>query len=233
MSSSASTSSSDSEHSTLPPQRSRKKQHLSDHETENSSEDQGLSEDSDSSSDSQSDAEDGEEPVLSHAEKRRQKRKAERTAKKVTDPVSDTPSIKGKEKINNTAELPPAKLPKRQNSVWVGNLSFKTTSVSLRTFFEGVGEVTRIHMPMKIVQGGLKENRGSVLTLLTQLCARRINNTSIIFFSFAYVDFATPDAKTVAVTMSENHLEGRRLLIKDGTYPRRAFRPSPLKCHCR
>lgn len=34
--------------------------------------------------------------------------------------------------------------------------------------------------------------------------------------SFAYVDFATPDAKTIAITLSENHLDGRRLLIKDG-----------------
>ncbi|KZT72480.1 RNA-binding domain-containing protein, partial [Daedalea quercina L-15889] len=33
---------------------------------------------------------------------------------------------------------------------------------------------------------------------------------------FAYVDFATPDAKTVAITLSENPLDGRRLLIKDG-----------------
>ena len=34
--------------------------------------------------------------------------------------------------------------------------------------------------------------------------------------SFAYVDFATPDAKTIAITLSENPLDGRRLLIKDG-----------------
>ncbi|TFY54410.1 hypothetical protein EVJ58_g8885, partial [Rhodofomes roseus] len=33
---------------------------------------------------------------------------------------------------------------------------------------------------------------------------------------FAYVDFATPDAKTIAITRSENPLDGRRLLIKDG-----------------
>jgi hypothetical protein len=34
--------------------------------------------------------------------------------------------------------------------------------------------------------------------------------------SFAYVDFATPEAKNAAILMSESHLEGRRLLIKDG-----------------
>ncbi|PIL37016.1 hypothetical protein GSI_00708 [Ganoderma sinense ZZ0214-1] len=198
MSSSASTSSSDSEQPTLSPHRSGKKQHISNHETETSG-DESLSDDSDSSGDTQSDAEDEEEPVLSHAEKRRQKKKAECTAKKDADPVSDSPSTKGKAKMKNTAELPPSKLPKRQNSIWVGNLSFKTTPESLRTFFQGVGGITRVHMPMKMAQGGpagqgpRKENRG-----------------------FAYVDFATPDAKTVAITMSENHLEGRRLLIKDG-----------------
>lgn len=30
------------------------------------------------------------------------------------------------------------------------------------------------------------------------------------------MDFATPDAKTLAVTLSENPLDGRKLLIKDG-----------------
>lgn len=33
---------------------------------------------------------------------------------------------------------------------------------------------------------------------------------------FAYVDFATPEAKNAAILMTESPLEGRRLLIKDG-----------------
>ncbi|KAE9382762.1 hypothetical protein BT96DRAFT_845074, partial [Gymnopus androsaceus JB14] len=75
------------------------------------------------------------------------------------------------------------------------NLSFKTTPEALRNFFDGVGEITRIHMPMKIALrlNMPPENRG-----------------------FAYVDFATPDAKIVAVTLSEKPLIGRKLLIKDG-----------------
>lgn len=40
--------------------------------------------------------------------------------------------------------------------------------------------------------------------------------TCVVLGRFAYVDFATPDAKTVAITLSENPLDGRRLLIKDG-----------------
>lgn len=43
-----------------------------------------------------------------------------------------------------------------------------------------------------------------------------IELTEMIRHSFAYVDFATPDAKTIAITFSETNLDGRRLLIKDG-----------------
>ena len=42
--------------------------------------------------------------------------------------------------------------------------------------------------------------------------------------SFAYVDFATLDAKKVAITMSESPLDGRRLLIKDGAQASSFFR---------
>jgi RNA recognition motif-containing protein len=35
-------------------------------------------------------------------------------------------------------------------------------------------------------------------------------------FRFAYVDFASPDHKVIAVTLSERDFQGRRLLIKDG-----------------
>ncbi|KAI0092025.1 hypothetical protein BDY19DRAFT_885147 [Irpex rosettiformis] len=141
-------------------------------------------------------------PVLSHAEQRRQKRKEQKVKKglvKTPDGDNASPGDKKATKVKNTAELAPSKIPKRQNSVWVGNLSFKTTPDALRQFFDGVGEITRVHMPMKMAsagpngRGAVKENRG-----------------------FAYVDFATPEAKTIAVTLSENHLDGRRLLIKDG-----------------
>ncbi|KAK0230332.1 hypothetical protein IW262DRAFT_395339 [Armillaria fumosa] len=131
------------------------------------------------SSDEDEDGPSPDEPVLSHAEKRRQKKK-EKSEK-------DQPSKTKKPKLDASA--------KRQNSIWVGNLSYKTTSDALRTFFEGVGEITRIHMPTKpSAKPGVKgENRG-----------------------FAYVDFATTEAKTAAIGLSERHLIGRKLLIKDG-----------------
>ncbi|OCH90967.1 hypothetical protein OBBRIDRAFT_559083 [Obba rivulosa] len=159
---------------------------------------------SDSDSGDSSDAEESSEAaVLSHAQKRKQKKKE---LKAITRDNQDAEV--SKKKVKNTAELAPSKIPKRQNSVWVGNLSFKTTPEALRKFFDGAGEITRLHMPMKTVAAGpggggaRKENRG-----------------------FAYVDFATPDAKTVAITLSENPLDGRRLLIKDGDDF--AGRPSP------
>ncbi|THV08143.1 hypothetical protein K435DRAFT_707727 [Dendrothele bispora CBS 962.96] len=139
---------------------------------------------------------DDDAPPLSHAEKRRQKKKEklEAEAQKDGPPKKKRKLADGKARVSDsTAE--DKRRAARQNSVWVGNLSFKTTPEALRGFFEGVGEITRINMPTKPAgKPGVKgENRG-----------------------FAYVDFSTPDAKIVAITLSERPLNGRKLLIKDG-----------------
>jgi len=95
--------------------------------------------------------------VLSHAEKRRQKKKDEKARdrpskkRKVTDNSVADVSAKDSKSAGNSK-------PKRQNSVWVGNLWFKTTPDALRDFFDGVGEITRIHMPTK--KGTKGENMG-------------------------------------------------------------------------
>jgi hypothetical protein len=132
---------------------------------------------SDSDSDSGSEAEDSpvceaeavtdelEEPVLSHAEKRRQKKRklnsgdvdladVSGSPTKSTSTPSERKEGKGKKgkKPGEISEGDGA-LPKRQNSVWVGNLAYKTTAVSLKAFFEGL-EVTRMHMPMKAPESG-------------------------------------------------------------------------------
>ena len=182
MSSSSSASASDSDRPSSPAYR-RKRQRTIEHldiEHKKGSDDSSTgdsehsdieasdsdSDDSDAESDSGAD-EEADAPVLSHAEKRRQKKKEQRTSKASAAAVDES-GKKGKEKVKNTADLPPSKIPKRQNSVWVGNLSFKTTPESLRSFFEGVGEITRIHMPTKMAAGGpdgqrpRKENRGLV-----------------------------------------------------------------------
>ncbi|KAK2465961.1 hypothetical protein APHAL10511_001602 [Amanita phalloides] len=124
---------------------------------------------------------DEEKVVFSHAEKRRQKKK------RIKD-VLPKPQSKSATELTSSG---------RQNSVWVGNLSYKTTVDELKTFFARAGEMTRIHMPTHRAAGagpGRKaENRG-----------------------FAYVDFASPEAKACAIALSEQPLIGRKLLIKDG-----------------
>jgi len=103
-----------------------------------------------------------DEHVLSHAEKRRQKKRKLNSGdaapadvpESPTKPTSKPKKGKGK-KGEGHGEISEGSdaLPKRQNSVWVGNLAFKTTTVTLKTFFDGL-EVTRIHMPMKAPQSG-------------------------------------------------------------------------------
>ncbi|KAF8680946.1 RNA recognition motif [Rhizoctonia solani] len=132
--------------------------------------------------------------VLSHAAQRKAKKRKLKESQNITDgeAINTKRHAKSQTQPNDKPDLPP-----RQNSVWVGNLSFKTTESQLKSFFADAGEVSRIHMPKKIDVGqgrGMRgENRG-----------------------FAYVDFTTPEAQTIAITLSEKNLDGRRLLIKKG-----------------
>ncbi|KAG9101988.1 hypothetical protein FS749_000553 [Ceratobasidium sp. UAMH 11750] len=134
--------------------------------------------------------------VLSHAAQRKAKKRKLKELQSGEDDNDEPAPKPAKPKPKSEPDDKPV-LPARQNSVWVGNLSFKTTEAQLKEFFDGVGEITRVHMPKKQVVGqgrGMRgENRG-----------------------FAYVDFATPDAQTLAITFSEKNLDGRRLLIKNG-----------------
>jgi hypothetical protein len=100
--------------------------------------------------------------VLSHAAQRRAKKRKLKDAQAsdtAGDETSSKRASKGQSKSNDkTAQ------PVRQNSVWVGNLSFKTTEAQLKEFFAEAGEVSRIHMPKKSLVGhgrGMRgENRG-------------------------------------------------------------------------
>ncbi|KAF8914364.1 hypothetical protein CPB84DRAFT_1759080 [Gymnopilus junonius] len=148
----------------------------------------------DSDSESENEAEEpftDDEPVLSHKERRR-KKKEEKLAAKL---VEAGKAVKKRKLEDGAAKIVDSSSTKRQNSIWVGNMSFKTAQDNLKTFFKDCGEVTRIHMPTKPPTGpGVKpENRG-----------------------YAYVDFATPESKKAAIALSEQPLLGRKLLIKDG-----------------
>ena len=97
-------------------------------------------------------------PVLSHAARRKQKKKA--TLLKEAVPTK-SPTKKQKKEEDASHSI------KRQNSVWVGNLCYKTTPESLRRFFDGVGEITRVHLPTKLGNASpgepaRRENRGCV-----------------------------------------------------------------------
>lgn len=100
-----------------------------------------------------------EEPVLSHAERRRRKKEQKLAA----NLKEEEGSAMKKRKLKDASAKAVVPM-KRQNSAWIGNMSFKTTQEDLRTFFGDVGEITRINMPTKRAAGpGLKpENRGYV-----------------------------------------------------------------------
>lgn len=111
-------------------------------------------------------------PVLSHAARRKQKKQEKRKRREQEDDDLDYAEPKKKRKLEGGSVVASSKDVinnkgiKRQNSIWVGNMSFKTTEDNLRAFFKdrGVGEITRINMPTKAAKGpGLKaENRGCV-----------------------------------------------------------------------
>ena len=154
-----------------------------------------------------------EEPVLSHAERRRQKKEAKLAAKLKESAEEEGTAVKKRKLKDGSAKII-GDSNKRQNSVWVGNMSFKTTVENLRAFFKECGEITRINMPTKAPTGpGVKpENRGWVVNIFHGFLFFLI----IHWCRFAYVDFATPEAKTAAIALSEQPLVGRKLLIKDG-----------------
>ena len=103
-------------------------------------------------------ADEPDEPVLSHAERRKRKKRKLNSGDATPGeiPAPSRPKRvreRGGRKSGEVSEGGDA-LPKRQNSVWVGNLAYKTTPVTLKAFFEGL-EVTRINMPSKPPPNGV------------------------------------------------------------------------------
>lgn len=204
-----STSSESSSESVVIEKRKRKRSTIVKQTNNSDTSDDHTSDDSDENADNEK-----LEPVLSHAEKRRRKKEAKRAEKLKDD---DELQPKKKRKLKDGTSQTVDATTKRQNSVWVGNMSYKTQHEDLQEFFQWVGEITRVYMPMKVRGGpGSKpENRGCVFVVFFWLwCSILI--ICISKFSFAYVDFATPEAKIAAIALSERPLFGRKLLIKDG-----------------
>jgi hypothetical protein len=113
------------------------------------------------------DLEDPDAPALSHAEKRKQKKKPSAVEGIAS---SSTSAAKKPGKVTKPEDEPHAR-GNRQNSIWVGNLSFRTTEAQLREFFAPAGEVTRVNLPLKPVVAdepatkwkSTRDNRGYVL----------------------------------------------------------------------
>jgi RNA recognition motif-containing protein len=115
-------------------------------------------------------AESVDEPVLSHAAKRKQRRKEQSSGEQDLALSVKKRKLKGGSaaptKLSTKNDHVKVNSQKKQNSIWIGNLSFRTTEENIRTFFEerSIGTIIRINLPMKAAKGpGLKkENRGFV-----------------------------------------------------------------------
>ena len=101
-------------------------------------------------------------------------------------------------------EQPTADKKDKKYGVWIGNLSFDTTKEDLVRFFsaktkesEDGAQITeetivRVNMPLAQNDGKKIRNKG-----------------------FCYMDFETTEQMEAAISLSESHLNGRNLLIKN------------------
>ncbi|BGP39258.1 Nucleolar protein 13 [Rhodotorula kratochvilovae] len=139
---------------------------------------------------------DDEERPLSHKEKRLAKKRKLAAEAAGLDPDAPAPAAApaassapatttiGTTLVGNT----PAR---SAHGIWLGNLNYVTHLRELLQWFAGKGlkDVVRINMP-----GGKRSHE---------------NNRG-----FAYLDFPTAEDQAAAVALSEQHLDGRKLLIK-------------------
>lgn len=156
------------------------------------------------------DPETEEEPALTNKEQRLARKAAKKAeAEQPTEeqpaeaegdsaPLSHKEQRKRRKLEKQGGSVPPPAAPRARTrsefSVWVGNMSFRTTSEDLRAWLEehGVEGISRIHMP----QGARRDEHNK---------------------GYAYVDLPSADAVSRAVALSETHVGGRPLLIKDGS----------------
>lgn len=144
--------------------------------------------------------EDGEEveaEVLSHKEQRRRKKLAKlEPSLEEASSARDGGDVKGIGRMHpsRAAVAAPALQPRTGYSIWVGNLSFFTAPAKLIDWFNtrGVDGISRVHMPKGMRRAEM--NRG-----------------------FCYLDLPSKDMLTAALNLSEQPLDGRKLLIKDGS----------------
>lgn len=132
-------------------------------------------------------------------------KKALRRLKKGKAPL---PSKSGAESSPEPEAKKKAEVEKRSgHGVWVGNLPWSVSKEELRKWFVEFSDleeenITRVHMP--------GPNDGKPANKVEKKFGKPVHNKG-----FAYVDFATEEQVKMAVELSEQLLNGRRLLIKD------------------
>ncbi|KAF8962038.1 hypothetical protein BGZ46_001255 [Entomortierella lignicola] len=155
---------------------------------------------SDSSSSEESDDPDTQPPPKSKKKKNKKKKTKKAGAADDDDEEAEAPenedgdeeeTADGKKKKDKKTEKKAGPGRKGEFGIWIGNLSFLTTEKALRHFFRNVGaDITRVNMP----SGSGYNKKGNK--------------------GFAYVDFASAEAQTNAIKLSETELDGRKVLIK-------------------
>ncbi|KAJ1955231.1 Nucleolar protein 13, partial [Linderina pennispora] len=143
---------------------------------------------------------------------KKDKKKVEAVAEaaKVEETTERPTSEAGAEESTNTSEpsaegqeekAKKTKKPRSEYSVWIGNLPFSVTREDIEEFFKPCGgNITRINLPKK-------------------------NNK---IRGFAYVDFDTENAMTLAMAHSEQKIGRRAVLIKNASDFVKTGRPSRI-----
>ena len=149
------------------------------------------------------------EPPSKKALRKAKKKSADKPAKDPA-PVESNDDVQQPEKPAAKPATKPTTNQRTGFGVWIGNLQFSTTKEDVRTFLTTRGgfskeQITRVHVPTTTdKRAGKVQNKG-----------------------FAYVDFTTGDAVTQAIALSEQELNGRRVLIKDAkNYAGRPEKPA-------
>ncbi|SOV05919.1 related to RNA-binding protein rnp24 [Ustilago sp. UG-2017a] len=137
----------------------------------------------------------GQEEVLSHKEQRRRKKVAKLSSSSDPSCTSDPSNPTADDLLHPSRSAGgPATQPRSGYSIWIGNLSFFTPPAKLVDWFNsrGVDGISRVNMPKG--QRRAEMNRG-----------------------FCYLDLPSKDILTAALNLSEQPLDGRKLLIKDAS----------------
>jgi RNA recognition motif-containing protein len=105
-----------------------------------------------------------------------------------------------------------------EHGIWIGNLPWHVSKTELRAFFVTNSDITeemitRIHMP--------GPNDSKPANKVEEKKFAKVQHNK----GFAYVDFSSADAVEKAVELSEQLLNGRRVLIKDN----KSFEGRPQK----